>query len=103
MLTVHTVCSEVIKLVWVVNTGQILSMCKDDCLYLLDVKQRQVEVVQFIRWEPEHCFSCFSSPYFLIRFNKESLTTLNLAVNSNWVFVGTKRGNTHVLRLGNNI
>ena len=42
-------CSPVIKLVWVVNTGQILSMCKDDCLYLLDVKQRQVEVVQFIR------------------------------------------------------
>ena len=106
MLTVHNVCSEVIKLVWVVNTGQILSMCKDDCLYLLDVKQRQVEVVQFIR--SEHCllfllFGCFSSiPYFLIRFNKESLTTLNLAVNSNWVFVGTKQGNTHVLKLGNN-
>ena len=49
-------------------------------------------------------FGPFSSiSYFLIRFNKESLTTLNLAVNSNWVFVGTKRGNTHVLRLGNNI
>ena len=49
-------------------------------------------------------FGQFSSiSYFLIRFNKESLTTLNLAVNSNWVFVGTKRGNTHVLRLGNNI
>ena len=49
-------------------------------------------------------FGQFSSiSYFLIRFNKESLTTLNLAVNSNWVFVGTLNGNTHVLRLGNNI
>ena len=49
-------------------------------------------------------FGSFSSlPYFLIRFNKERLTTLNLAVNSNWVFVGTLNGNTHVLRLGNNI
>ena len=47
----HESRSSVIKLVWVVNTGQILSVCKDDCLYLLDVKQRQVEVVQFIRLE----------------------------------------------------
>ena len=48
-------------------------------------------------------FGCFPTiPYFLIRFNKERLTTLNLAVNSNWVFVGTKQGNTHVLKLGNN-
>ena len=41
--------SAVIKLVWVVNTGQLLSMCNDDCLYLLDVKQRQVVEVQYIR------------------------------------------------------
>ena len=70
-------------LVWVVNKGQLLSMCGDDTIYLLDVRQREVEIVQ------------------LIKFNKERLTAINLAVNSNWVFVGTDKGNTHVLRLGN--
>ena len=69
-------------MVWVVNKGQLLSMCGDECLYLLDVKQRDVEVVQ------------------MIQFRKEKLTCINLAVNSSWVFVGTDRGNTHVLRLG---
>ena len=44
----YVLVSAVIKLVWVVNTGQILSMCNDDCLYLLDVK-REVEIVQVIR------------------------------------------------------
>ena len=78
-------CSEVKGLVWVVNKGQLLSMCGDDTLYLLDVKTREVEIVQ------------------LIKFNKERLTALNLAVNSNWVFVGTDRGNTHVVRLGEQI
>ena len=67
---------------WVVNKGQLLSMCADDCIYLLDIKQREVEVVQFIQWSKEH------------------ITSFNLAVNSSWVFVGTDRGNTHVLRLG---
>ena len=77
-------------------------MCKDDCLYLLDVKQRQVEVVQYIRLEQySSCLTVSLQSLFLIRFNKERLTTLNLAVNSNWVFVGTEKGNTHVLRLGN--
>ena len=46
MLTI--IPSPVIKLVWVVNTGQILSMCKDT-IYLLEVKQRDVEVLQLIR------------------------------------------------------
>ena len=72
-------------LVWVVNKGQLLSMCGDDTIYLLDVRQREVEIVQ------------------LIKFNKERLTAINLAVNSNWVFVGTDRGNTHVVRLGEQI
>ena len=78
-LFIHS--SEVKGLVWVVNKGQLLSMCADDCIYLLDIKQREVEVVQFIQWSKEH------------------ITSLNLAVNSSWVFVGTDRGNTHVLRL----
>ena len=75
-------CSEVKGLVWVVNKGQLLSMCADDCIYLLDIRGREIEVVQFIQ------------------FQKEKLTALNLAVNSNWVFVGTDKGNTHVVRLG---
>ena len=58
-------------------------MCGDDTLYLLDVKQREVEIVQ------------------MIKFSKEKLSCINLAVNSSWVFVGTDRGNTHVLKLDN--
>ena len=56
--------SEVKKLVWVVNKGQLLSMCGDDCIYLLDIKQgREIEIVQ------------------MIKFNKEIPTSINLAVN----------------------
>ena len=70
-------------MVWVVNKGQLLSMCGDDTLFLLDVKTRDVEIVQ------------------MIKFSKEKLTCINLAVNSSWVFVGTDRGNTHVLKVDN--
>ena len=78
-----SVSSEVKGLVWVVNKGQLLSMCGDDTLFLLDVKTRDVEIVQ------------------MIKFSKEKLTCINLAVNSSWVFVGTDRGNTHVLKVDN--
>lgn len=77
----HESRSAVIDLIWLVNKGHLLSMCSDDCIYLWDVKQREVELMQHIR------------------FNRERLTTMYLAVNSNWLFAGTERGNTHVLKL----
>jgi len=77
----HESRSAVIDLIWLVNKGMLLAMCSDDCVYLWDVKQREVELLQHIR------------------FNRERLTKMNLAVGSNWLFVGTERGNTHVLKL----
>ena len=54
--------SAVINLIWLVNKGQLLSMCSDDCVYLWDVKQREVELMQHIR------------------FNRERLTTMYLGM-----------------------
>ena len=75
--------SEVKQLLWVVNKGQILSMCGDDELFLLDVSKREVEIIQ------------------MIKFSKEKLSCMNSAINSCWLFVGTDRGNTHVLKIEN--
>ena len=78
--------SAVIDLIWLVNKGHLLSMCSDDCIYLWDVKQREVELMQHIR------------------FNRERLTTMYLGerelikdyVNSNdklcfqlWIPIGS--------------
>ena len=61
-------CSAVVGLVWVVNKGQLVTACSDDCIYLWDVRQPQPELLQ------------------MIRFNKERLTTLYLGRTINKLF-----------------
>ena len=34
-----------------------------------------------------------------LRFNRERLSTMSTAIKSKWLFVGTEKGNTHVLNL----
>ena len=34
-----------------------------------------------------------------LRFNRERLSTMSTAVKSKWLFVGTEKGNTHILNL----
>ena len=85
----------VIQLLWLANTGRLLSLCSDDTIYLwevsstffprviiaLQVKKSSVELLQ------------------QLRFNRERLSTMSTAVKSKWLFVGTEKGNTHILNL----
>ena len=34
-----------------------------------------------------------------LRFNRERLSTMSTAIKSKWLFVGTEKGNTHILNL----
>jgi len=77
----HESRSVVIQLLWLANTGRLLSLCSDDTIYLWEVKKSSVELLQ------------------QLRFNRERLSTMSTAVKSKWLFVGTEKGNTHILNL----
>lgn len=77
----HESRSVVIQLLWLANTGKLLSLCSDDTVYLWEVKKSSVEMLQ------------------QLHFNRERLSTMSTAVKSKWLFVGTEKGNTHILNL----
>ena len=85
----------VIQLLWLANTGRLLSLCSDDTIYLWEVSSTFFPRV-IIAWQVKK-----SSVELLqqLRFNRERLSTMSTAVKSKWLFVGTEKGNTHILNL----
>ncbi|XP_023338537.1 syntaxin-binding protein 5 [Eurytemora carolleeae] len=77
----HDSRSSVIQLLWLVNTGQLISACCDDTIYLWDVRKSEIELLQSLR------------------FNRESITCIYSALRSKWMYVGTDKGNVHVMNL----
>lgn len=77
----HASRSAVIQLIWMVNTGQLITACCDDVIYLWDVRKPEVELIQSLQ------------------FNRERLTCMYTALKSKWLFVGTDKGNVHIMNL----
>jgi len=77
----HNSRSAVIQLIWLVSSGQLISACCDDTIYLWDVRKSEVELLQSLR------------------FNRERLTYIFTALKSRWLYVGTDKGNVHIMNL----
>ena len=86
----------VIQLLWLANTGKLLSLCSDDTVYLWEVRRPTFEQSRNTSWQVKK-----SSVEMLqqLHFNRERLSTMSTAVKSKWLFVGTEKGNTHILNL----
>lgn len=77
----HDSSAAVIELIFLINEGALISLCEDDYIHLWNLRQAQPALVQSLR------------------FNREKLTCMHLPFSSKWLYVGTEKGNVHVVNI----
>ncbi|XP_029042043.1 syntaxin-binding protein 5 isoform X5 [Osmia bicornis bicornis] len=77
----HEGCTAVVQLQFLINEGALVSATADDTLHLWNFRQKIPQVVQSIK------------------FQRERITCIHLPLQSKWLYVGTERGNIHVLHI----
>ncbi|XP_074033344.1 syntaxin-binding protein tomosyn isoform X3 [Leptinotarsa decemlineata] len=73
----------VLHLQFLVNEGALISATADDALHLWNFRQKIPQIVQSLK------------------FQKERITCMHLPLQSKWLYVGTERGNVHVVQIEN--
>ncbi|XP_044259756.1 syntaxin-binding protein 5 isoform X4 [Tribolium madens] len=73
--------SAVLHLQFLVNEGALVSATADDSLHLWNFRQKVPQIVQSLK------------------FQKEKITCMHLPLQSKWLYVGTERGNVHVVHI----
>ncbi|XP_023287631.1 syntaxin-binding protein 5 isoform X12 [Orussus abietinus] len=77
----HEGGSAVIQLQFLINEGALVSATADDTLHLWNFRQKIPQIVQSLK------------------FQRERITCMHLPLQSKWLYVGTERGNIHVLHI----
>ncbi|XP_034940241.1 syntaxin-binding protein 5 isoform X4 [Chelonus insularis] len=77
----HEGGAAVIQLEFLINEGALVSVTADDTLHLWNLRQKIPQVVQSLK------------------FQRERITSIHLPLQSKWLYVGTERGNIHVLHI----
>ncbi|KAL5276173.1 STXBP5.2 family protein [Megaselia abdita] len=71
----------VIQMVFLVNEGALVTATADDTLHLWNFRQKCPQIVQSLK------------------FQREKITCLHLPVGSKWLYIGTDKGNIHVVNI----
>ncbi|XP_004529410.1 syntaxin-binding protein 5 isoform X2 [Ceratitis capitata] len=71
----------VILLEFLINEGAFVTVTADDTIHLWSIRQKTPQVVQSLK------------------FQRERVTCIHLPVGSKWLYVGTERGNIHVVHV----
>ncbi|GIY70184.1 syntaxin-binding protein 5 [Caerostris darwini] len=77
----HDIDCAVIQILFLVNEGALVTVCADDSLHLWNIRQKQPEIVHSLK------------------FQKERITYACLPFQSKWLYVGTERGNVHIINV----
>ncbi|KAK0159671.1 hypothetical protein PV327_010764 [Microctonus hyperodae] len=77
----HDGGAAVLQLQFLINEGALVSATADDTLHLWNLRQKIPQVVQSLK------------------FQRERITSMHLPLQSKWLYVGTERGNIHVLHI----
>lgn len=77
----HDSGAAVLHLQFLINEGALVTACADDTLHLWSLRQKRPAVLHSLR------------------FNKERITCCHLPFQSKWLYVGTERGNTHIVNI----
>ncbi|XP_075710837.1 syntaxin-binding protein 5-like isoform X8 [Rhinoderma darwinii] len=77
----HESGAAVLHLQFLINEGALVTACADETLHLWSLRQKRPAVLHSLR------------------FNKERITCCHLPFQSKWLYVGTERGNTHVVNI----
>ncbi|XP_023713553.2 syntaxin-binding protein 5-like [Cryptotermes secundus] len=71
----------VLQIQFLLNEGALITATSDDSLHLWNFRQKKPEVVHSLK------------------FQRERITYIHLPLQSKWLYVGTERGNIHVVNI----
>ncbi|XP_062391222.1 syntaxin-binding protein 5-like [Sardina pilchardus] len=77
----HESGAAVLQLQFLINEGALVTACSDDTLHLWNLRQRRPAILHSLK------------------FNRERITFCHLPFQSKWLYVGTERGNTHIVNI----
>ncbi|XP_071820052.1 syntaxin-binding protein 5-like isoform X3 [Apostichopus japonicus] len=77
----HEADTAVMQLMFLVNEGGIVSVCADDSLHLWNLRQKRPAILHSLK------------------FNRERITFCHLPFQSKWLYIGTERGNVHIVHI----
>ncbi|XP_075059687.1 syntaxin-binding protein 5 isoform X1 [Mixophyes fleayi] len=77
----HDSDSTVIQLQFLINEGALVSALTDDTLHLWNLRQKRPAILHSLR------------------FTRERITFCHLPFQSKWLYVGTERGNIHIVNV----
>ncbi|XP_052348717.1 syntaxin-binding protein 5-like isoform X2 [Oncorhynchus keta] len=77
----HESGAAVLQLQFLINEGALVTACADDTLHLWNLRQRRPAILHSLK------------------FNRERITFCHIPFQSKWLYVGTERGNTHIVNI----
>ncbi|KAM3856200.1 syntaxin-binding protein 5 isoform 2-T2 [Vipera latastei] len=77
----HDSGAAVIQLQFLINEGALVSALADDTLHLWNLRQKRPAILHSLK------------------FNRERITFCHLPFQSKWLYVGTERGNVHIVNV----
>uniref|UniRef100_A0A7M4E5Z8 Syntaxin-binding protein 5-like n=1 Tax=Crocodylus porosus TaxID=8502 RepID=A0A7M4E5Z8_CROPO len=77
----HESGAAVLQLQFLINEGALVSASADDTLHLWNLRQKRPAILHSLK------------------FNRERITYCHLPFQSKWLYVGTERGNTHIVNI----
>uniref|UniRef100_A0A8C4WME5 Syntaxin binding protein 5 n=1 Tax=Gopherus evgoodei TaxID=1825980 RepID=A0A8C4WME5_9SAUR len=77
----HDAETAVIQLQFLINEGALVSALADDTLHLWNLRQKRPAI------------------FHSLKFNRERITFCHLPFQSKWLYVGTERGNIHIVNV----
>ncbi|XP_069625270.1 syntaxin-binding protein 5 isoform X5 [Ranitomeya imitator] len=77
----HDSASSVIQLQFLINEGALVSALTDDTLHLWNLRQKRPAILHSLK------------------FSRERITFCHLPFQSKWLYVGTERGNIHIVNV----
>ncbi|XP_060577978.1 syntaxin-binding protein 5-like isoform X2 [Ruditapes philippinarum] len=69
------------QILFLINEGALVTCCSDDSLHLWNFRQKRPEIVHSLK------------------FQREKITHCQLSFQSKWLYVGTERGNVHIVNI----
>ncbi|XP_047740834.1 syntaxin-binding protein 5-like [Hyalella azteca] len=77
----HESEAAVLFLVFLVNEGALISATADSSVHIWNLRQKRPEIVHSLK------------------FQRERVTSVCLALQSKWLYVGSERGNVHIVNV----
>ncbi|XP_071113160.1 syntaxin-binding protein 5-like isoform X9 [Haliotis cracherodii] len=78
---VHDSDAAIIQILFLVNEGALVTVCSDDSLHLWNYRQKRPEIVHSLK------------------FQRERITFCHRPFQSKWLYIGTERGNVHIVNI----